>query len=308
MAQKWYDALVPVLTSSPLPTATPTSVAATATNTPLPTNTPTATNTPTFTPSAATPTNTPLPTNTPTATNTPINTPTNTPQAPTATNTLLPTNTPTNTPPATNTPTPTVTPTPGPSSHIIYGANSYGSQEMVAIYLPQNTSEVVGSVAVPTQAMDQDPETGYVYYFDWQTDGNVLAYWDPATASNTIVRIYNPAPGFYAKRMAFAPDGTLYMMDHRENLYTMDKVTGNYTLLGRVRGMVTGSLSATGDMAFTPDGTLYVNTYENLYTLNLATLQPTLIAENMLDLNQTGHTVWTGLVYCDGYRYGYTVE
>ncbi len=260
----------------------------TATHTPLPTAT--------HTPLPPTATNTPIPP-TPTATNTPV------PPTPTATNTPVPP-----TPTATNTPLPTMTPTTVPLTHIIYGSNSYGAQEMVAFNINENNYAVVGTVALPTQAMGLDPLTGYVYYFEWQTTGNEFGYWNPTTATNTIVRVYNPAPGFYAKRMAFAPDGTLYLMDSLENLYIIDKQTGNYNLLGYVSGMITGWLDGTGDMVFTPDGTLYVNTYENLYTVDLSTLQSTLIAENMLDLNQSGRNVWTGLGYCDGYLYATDAE
>ncbi len=179
---------------------------------------------------------------------------------------------------------------------------------MVAFDLDHNSYEVVGFVQRPTQAMDQDPITGYVYYFEWQTSGNEFGYWDPATGANTIVRVYNPAPGFYAKRMAFAPDNTLYLMDDDERLYIIDKQSGNYSYLGTVTGVVTGNLGGTGDMAFTPDGTLYVNTYENLYTVDLVTLQATLIAEDMIPIDLAGREVWTGLGYCDGYLYATDIQ
>jgi hypothetical protein len=260
-----------------LPTATNTSLP-TATNTPLPTAT-----------------NTPLPT----ATNTPLPTATNTP-LPTATNTPLPT--------ATNTPLPTATPTTLPVTNIVYGSNSYGDQEMVAFDIDDNSYQVVGTIAFPTQAMGLDPFTGRVYYFDWRTNGNEFGYWDPATGANTLVRYYSPAPGFYAKRMAFSPDGTLYLMDGQENLYIIDKISGDISFVGYVSGMVTGFLGGTGDMAFATDGTLYINTYENLYSVDLTTLQSTLIAEDMLNLPQPGLTLWTGLGYCDGYLYASNAE
>lgn len=189
-----------------------------------------------------------------------------------------------------------------PPDLTIYGSSAYGNLEMVAFDL-DSSYEVVGSVFVPTQAIAQDPATGYVYYFEWTTGGDVLAYWNPATGGNTVVRNYSSAPGFYAKRMDFAPDGTLYLMDDHERLYTINKNTGAYSLVGTVTGMVTGSYGATGDMAFAPDGTMYIATYENLYRVNLPSLQATLIAQNMIDVNLPGEELWTGLGYCDGYLY-----
>lgn len=78
---------------------------------------------------------------------------------------------------------------------IIYGATAYGLTDIVEIDLTNQESQKVGDIAFKTQAMEQDPETGYVYYFEWKTTGDEFAYWDPATNTNTIVRNYSPAPG-----------------------------------------------------------------------------------------------------------------
>lgn len=191
---------------------------------------------------------------------------------------------------------------------IIYGSNGYDNAEMIEINLSQNTTQQVGTASVLNQAMAQDPITQYVYYFERGTAGNLFAYFDPATQTNATVRNYDPAPGFFAKRMDFAPDGTLYMMDNLDQLYILDKITGDYTLLGAVDGMESGAYTGTGDMAFAPDGTLYVATYESIYTLDIDTLTPTLLFENMFDEPAGEIAVWTGLAYCDGMIYGSSGE
>jgi hypothetical protein len=135
-----------------------------------------------------------------------------------------------------------------PGDTIIYGANGYGLSQIVELNLTQQTFQQVGSVARETQAVDQDPATGFVYFYEWKTTGNEFGYWNPANGSNTIVRLYNPGPGLYMKRMAFAPDGTLYVMDANDRLFTINKTNGNITSLGQVSGLVNGQWGGTGDM------------------------------------------------------------
>jgi hypothetical protein len=186
---------------------------------------------------------------------------------------------------------------------IIYGTRSYGSSTVVEINLTEQSFRRVGQTARENQASDQDPATGRVYYYEWRTTADEFGYWDPTTGSNTIVRIYSPVNGFYAKRMAFAPNGVLYMMDADEYLYTIDKHTGDLTRLGRVSGITGGPQGGTGDMAFAPDGTLYVATYAQLYTVDIASRTSTLLYDDMIDLDVPGVTLWTGLAFCDGMLY-----
>ncbi len=199
---------------------------------------------------------------------------------------------------------------------IIYGSNGYpttgySDREILTLNLTQETYQHVGTAVVPNQALAQDPVTGYLYYFESTTSGDDFAYWNPTTSSNTIVRHYAPTPGFYAKRMDFSPDGTLYMMDNDNRLYTLNKQTGDYSLPLVISGFPDDFSGETGDMAFAPDGTLYVATGESLYTVNMNTLtasNPPLF-QNMLDLPaEKGLTVWTGLAYCDGQLYGSHAE
>jgi hypothetical protein len=180
---------------------------------------------------------------------------------------------------------------------IVYGANRLG--EVVELDLAGNTSRTVGSLLFGTQAMDQDPATGLVYYFEFMNTGDDLATWNPSTGANTLVRHYRPRPNLYAKRMAFSPAGVLYMMDAKDKLYRIDKVNGNLTALGATSGLFRGSLGGTGDMAFAPNGTLYVVTYQHLYSLNVTTRRATLLYPNLITAGPGIH-VFGGLAYCDG--------
>ncbi|MCB0174665.1 MAG: tandem-95 repeat protein [Anaerolineae bacterium] len=191
---------------------------------------------------------------------------------------------------------------------IIYGANGYNQNDLFEIDLTQNSAEQLGDLAFGTQAIDQDPETGYVYYYEWRTDAKEFAYWNPTTGTSTIVRTYSPKPGFYGHRMAFAPDGTLYMMDDQERLYTIDKSNGNITSLGQVTGIESGPYGGIGDFAFAPNGTLYVVLYRSLYTLDIQTRTATLLYDNMIDVQVSGVLLWSGLAYCDSSLYAAHIE
>jgi hypothetical protein len=191
---------------------------------------------------------------------------------------------------------------------IIYGANAYGFDEIIEINLTANTSQTVGDPLFNTQAISQGPD-GYVYYFEWASSGNELAYWDPTTGTNTLVRTYASTPWGLAKRAAFYL-GQLYLMDDDGELYIVDTATGDWELLGTVEGIPTGS-SSSGDMAFSPDGLLYVVISENLYTIELESesLVATLLDTNMIPGGGWWTvTVWTGLAFCDGSLYASDVN
>ena len=189
---------------------------------------------------------------------------------------------------------------------VFYGANAYDHTEMVEINLSQISAETVGETLFETQAIDQDPETGYVYYFEWQDTGDLFAYWDPVTATNTIVRAYAQSPGIYAKHMAFSPEGILFILTNQDELYIIDKDSGDLTKTGEIVGLETGAWSRTGDMTFSPEGTLYILTYESLYVVDRDTLVATLLYTDMIEVD--GETVWTGAAYCGGMIYGSDVE
>lgn len=183
------------------------------------------------------------------------------------------------------------------SDTIVYAANR--DRQIFRVNLTQGQMDLVGTLLVGSQAIEQDPETGYVYYFEYGLSADEFAYWDPATGANVRVRRYNPRPNFFAKRMAFGADGTLYVMDATDVLWTVDKHNGDLTKKGAVAGLVTGSRGGTGDIAFSPDGTLYLNTYRNIYTVDIPTLTATPLFVNLLASRQEG----TGLAACDGALY-----
>ena len=62
---------------------------------------------------------------------------------------------------------------------IIYGANAWGFTDVIEINLTANTSQKVGDLEFETQAIDQHPLNGKVYYFEWDSSGDRLSYWDP---------------------------------------------------------------------------------------------------------------------------------
>ncbi len=194
---------------------------------------------------------------------------------------------------------------------IIYGANAYGFADVIEINLTANTSRKVGDLLFDTQAIDQLPLNGRVYYVEWADTGDRLAYWDPMDDSNTLVKTYNPAPWGRAKRAAFGLDGFLYLMDTEDTLFRIDATSGDWEDLGQVQGIQAGSIfQGTGDIAFTPDGRLYLVTQKSLYEINLQTLRASLLYSDMLPTGGgiRDTVVWTGLAFCDGSLYASHVE
>jgi hypothetical protein len=173
------------------------------------------------------------------------------------------------------------------------------------VNLTDGTSSAAPGLSFGTHAMDRDPATGLLYYFEWYVTGDEFAVWDPSTGSNTTIRTYAPAPGLFVTQMAFAPDGTLYMIDTTARLHTIDPSTGDITTLGPITGMTNGAHGQVGDLAFAPDGTAYVATYGDLYTLDVATRTATLLHGGMFGTASDG---WFGLAYCEGTLYGSNIR
>ena len=184
---------------------------------------------------------------------------------------------------------------------VVYGVNAYNRANIVELNLTNNTYQQVGDLLFDTQASDQDSVTGLVYYFEWSNSGYRFAYWNPATGQNTIVRTYDPVPGIVVKRMAFAPAGTLYIMDNNDILHTIDPSTGDIATVGKVDGLESAGSIHSGDMAFAPDGTLYLDMGDSLFIVDTQTLIATLLYTDMLPGGLL--QVWTGLAYCNGWLY-----
>ncbi|MEZ4642852.1 MAG: hypothetical protein R3E31_08980 [Chloroflexota bacterium] len=187
---------------------------------------------------------------------------------------------------------------------IIYGA---GLGRIIAIDVEAGTFTDAGALApgMGTQAIAQSHETGYVYYLDRDEapgDAAGVAYWDPATAQNTVIS--TAVLGFYPKRLDFAPDWTLYVMSDADEIGTVNPQTGAVSPLLPVTGLVTGAYQGTGDMAFAPDGTLYLVTYRNLYTVELSSRTATLLYADMIPSVPGNLSVWTGLAFCNFHLYG----
>jgi mucin-19 len=118
---------------------------------------------------------------------------------------------------------------------------------------------VVGTLSFSTSGFGRDPITGRVYYAEAALPGRV-AYWDPTTGLNTILPT---ALGFTTNRMGFRADGAMFSMNPgTNNIYVIDKTSGNPTIVATVTGV---ALNGGGDMAFTPSGDLYIVTASTLY-------------------------------------------
>lgn len=193
-----------------------------------------------------------------------------------------------------------------PGDIIIYGSNRLA--EMWELNITLGTYTLAGYGSFGNQAMEMNHHTGEVWYAEMLNNWDQMGAWDPDVDVNTIAHTYNPRIGRFAKRLAMAPDGDFYMMDAGDRLYRIDADTALETLLGNVNGLQRGRLGGTGDMAFADDGTLYVVTYRNLYSVDVATRQQTLLFSDMIPNEPDSEVVWTSLAWCDGMLYGTDVR
>lgn len=193
-----------------------------------------------------------------------------------------------------------------PGDIIIYGSNRLA--EMWELNITLGTYTLAGYGSFGNQAMEMNHHTGDVWYAEMLNNWDQMGAWDPDLDVNTIAHTYSPPIGKFAKRLAMAPDGDFYMMDAGDRLYRIDSDTADATLLGNVNGLQRGNLGGTGDMAFADDGTLYVVTYRNLYQVDVATRQQTLLFSDMIPNEPDSDVVWTSLAWCDGMLYGTDVR
>ena len=140
---------------------------------------------------------------------------------------------------------------PSPPDNTVYG--NVGTNLLVIT--PSSGAAVsVGTLAFATAGIGRDPITGRVYYAENAVAGRI-AYWDPTTATNTILPT---ALGFTTNRLGFRADGQMFSMNPgTNNIYVIDRNTGNPTIVATVQGV---PLNGGGDMAFAPNGDLYIVT------------------------------------------------
>jgi hypothetical protein len=102
----------------------------------------------------------------------------------------------------------------------------------------------VGTLLFATAGFGRDPITGRVYYAENAATGKV-AYWDPTTGLNTQLPTQL---GFATNRLGFRADGAMFSMNpSTNNIYVIDRTTGNPTIVATVAGPAVGG---GGDMAF----------------------------------------------------------
>jgi uncharacterized repeat protein (TIGR01451 family) len=148
---------------------------------------------------------------------------------------------------------------PAPPDNTIYA--NVGTV-MYSVNPSTGAAVVVGNLSFSTSGFGRDPISGRVYYAEAALPGRV-AYWDPTTGLNTILPT---ALGFATNRMGFRADGAMFSMNPgTNNIYVIDRVSGNPTIVATVNGP---GLNGGGDMAFTPSGDLYIVTNSTIYKVS----------------------------------------
>ena len=171
----------------------------------------------------------------------------------------------------------------------------------------------VATLAFATSALARDPVSQRVYYLatNAATPVGRVAYYDPATGTNTIINSVGTA-GDNVVKVTFNA-GQLYAIGdstHGSQLYTINPSTGVYTSAGSVRvGSAVGQFFPdNGDLAFDPfSGVLYANGNRpasaggtSLYTINLATRVATQVGVITAANTQASLTFAAGVLYSGG--------
>jgi uncharacterized repeat protein (TIGR01451 family) len=171
----------------------------------------------------------------------------------------------------------------------------------------------VATLAFATSALARDAATKRIYYIatNAATPVGRVAYYDPATGTNTIINSVGTA-GDNPVRMTFN-GGLIYAIGdvaHGSLLYTINPLTGAYTTLGAVHvGSPAGELFPdNGDLAFDPiSGVLYANGNRpagangtSLYTINLGTRIATHVGVLAAGVTQASLSFAAGLLYSGG--------
>lgn len=172
-----------------------------------------------------------------------------------------------------------------------------------------------GTLLFGTSAAARDPITGRVYYLSTNDSTNPngqVAYWDPATRTNTLVNSGGSPNEENIVRLAFNAAGVLYGLGQNSVLYTISKTTGAFAQVGTTTVKVTNKsnvvIPGRGDIAFDASGTLYAasdctgttnGASVCLFTINLSGTNPTAVEVGPLT-TLTGGAVMASLAVGDG--------
>ncbi|MFN5857313.1 MAG: hypothetical protein ACK456_15715, partial [Pseudanabaenaceae cyanobacterium] len=145
-----------------------------------------------------------------------------------------------------------------------------------------------GTLAFQTFAIARDFNTGRVYYVGTQSNGSAqVAYWDPATQTNTTLP--NPTgQSVQFLKLAQAQDGTIYGLGSTANLYSINQNTGSATNLGSITGGSPAFTGGSGDAAFDPNNPniLFVSVVAGsqlrVYKVNITTRAATYVGHSGL--------------------------
>ncbi len=199
-----------------------------------------------------------------------------------------------------------------PADTVLYVVNNTTTLSVVTNRATGATA-TVATLAFATSALARDPVSKRIYYLatNAATPVGRVAYYDPATGTNTIINGTGTAGDNVVKLTWNA--GVLYAIGDStrgSRLYTIDPSTGVYTSAGSVRvGSAAGQLFPdNGDLAFHPTtGVLYANGNRpggvggtSLYTIDLATRIATQVGVITTTVTQASLTFAAGVLYSGG--------
>ena len=156
------------------------------------------------------------------------------------------------------------------------------------------TLATVPPISFSMVACARHPFTGEVWLLG-NAGNNIIATWDPVTNTETII---TPGTGVQHHRFGFNACGQLFGVPlNTKGLYEIDTATGESNFVGSINGV--GTEGATGDLAFAPGSTgeFYYLIADDLYVVDLASLNATLIGSVPFDSSGLAFTA-------DGTLYG----
>ncbi|HEY9624028.1 MAG TPA: DUF4347 domain-containing protein [Crinalium sp.] len=169
--------------------------------------------------------------------------------------------------------------------NLLYGVSG---TDLRVLDLATGTATIVGTLAFPSFALARQANTGRVYYIENVSNGRV-AYFDPATSTNTVLPNRTGVPAQFLK-LAQSVSGLIYGLDVlTTTLYTIDQNTGTATAVGAISSGTPPFSAGSGDIAFDPQNPnrLFVSVTStgvfNLYAVDITTRQATFIGNTGLN-------------------------